>query len=136
MPVNTSIDVMANGARPLVVAAMLVDPATGLAVTPLSGGSSTMTVIPVMTSGGHLAVTTSTTSGAYVAFTSQACKQVTIFNNTGVVIEVRQGATGVAVPLQSGQNFTFLGVTNTNLLDVRRVDISTTAVTVQARWEA
>lgn len=135
MPVNTSVDLMANGSRPLIVAAMLVDPATGAAVAPMPGGS-TVTVVPVMTSGGHLSLTTSTASGTYVAFASQACKQVTVFNNTGVAIEIRQGASGVAVPLQNGQNFTFLGITNTNLLDVRRVDLSTTAVTVQARWEA
>ena len=93
-------------------------------------------VVPQMTSGGHLAVTTSATSGAYVDFAAQACKQVTLVNNTGTTLEVQQGGSGVAIALFPGVPFTLFGITNMNTIGVRRVDLSTTQVTVQARWEA
>jgi len=132
MPVNTPVDVMVNGNRPLVVAAVLVDPVTGAT----TGTSTPMAVVPMLTSCGHLAVTTSATSGTYVAFASQACKQLTIVNNTGTTLEVQQGGSGIAIAIFPGLPFTLFGLTNTNTVGIRRVDLSTTQVTVQARWEA
>lgn len=94
-------------------------------------------VFPEMGSGGHLAVSTSGTAGAtFVPFAAQACKQLTIANNTGTVIEVQQGGTGVALPVFSGSYFTFFAAGDASSFAVRRVDQVATAVAVQARWEA
>jgi len=93
-------------------------------------------VLPSMTNGGNLAVTTNATGTTYTAFASQACKQLTISNQSGVVIEVRQGGGGVALQIPTGAFYTFFGITNANQLDVRRVDVSNTQITITARWEA
>lgn len=93
-------------------------------------------VVPQMASGGHLAVTTAAGGTTFTAFASQACKQLTIINNTGTLLEAQQGGSGVAVPLFTGQAFTFFGLTNASQIGLRRVDQSTVTVTAQARWEA
>lgn len=107
-------------------------PVDGSGVTqPVSG-----IVTPVLTSGGHISATTAVSGTGYVAFAAQACKQLTILNGTGVDIGVAVGGAGVEVPILAGTYYTFFGITNVNQLSVRRVDTSTTQVTVAARWEA
>ena len=96
---------------------------------------ATQNVLPLMASGGNLSVTTAATGTNYTAFGSQACKQLTISNQSGVTIEVRQGGAGVAFQIPTAAFYTFFGITNANQLDVRRVDTSNTQVTVTARWE-
>jgi hypothetical protein len=93
-------------------------------------------VIPSMVSGGNISVQTATTGTNYTAFASQVCKQLTISNQSGTVVEVRQGAAGVALQIPTGAFYTFFGITNTNQLDVRRTDVSNTQITLTARWEA
>ena len=102
-------------------------------VTALAG---LLGVVPQMASGGHLAVTTAAVGTAFTAFASQACKQITIINNTGTLLEAQQSGSGVSVPLFTGQAFTFFGLTNASQIGLRRVDQSTVTVTAQARWEA
>lgn len=102
----------------------------------VDSSGTALSVIHVMSSGGNIAVTTSAVGTNYTAFASQACKQLTISNNTGTVVELRQDATGEALPIQNGSYFTFYGLTNANQLDCRRTDTSNTQVTVQARWES
>jgi hypothetical protein len=98
--------------------------------------NSRVSVLPSMAGGGNIAVTTATTGSNYTAFTSQVCKQLTLSNQSGTVVEVRQGATGVALQIPTGTFYTFFGITNTNQLDVRRTDVSNTQITLTARWEA
>jgi N-methylhydantoinase B/oxoprolinase/acetone carboxylase alpha subunit len=93
-------------------------------------------VVPAMGSAGHLSLQTAATGTNWTAFTSQVCKQLTISNQTGTTIEVRQGATGVGFQIPTGSFYTFFGLTNANGLDARRVDTSNTQVTVTARWES
>lgn len=93
-------------------------------------------VIPSMVNGGNISVQTAATGTNYTAFASQVCKQLTLSNQSGVTIEVRQGAAGVALQIPTGTFYTFFGITNSNQLDVRRVDTSNTQVTITARWEA
>jgi hypothetical protein len=93
-------------------------------------------VIPSMFNGGNISVQTAATGTNYTAFASQVCKQLTISNQSGVTIEVRQGAAGVALQIPTGAFYTFFGITNANQLDVRRVDTQNTQVTITARWEA
>ncbi len=93
--------------------------------------------LPQMANGGHLALATHATTGTtYVAFGSQACKQLTIANNSGVDVEVLQGNTGVSFPVFMNTVYTFFGLTNASQLSVRRVDTANTSVTVKARWES
>lgn len=93
-------------------------------------------VIPSMASGGNISITTASTGTNFTAFASQVCKQLTLSNQSGTVVEVRQGATGVALQIPTGAFYTFFGITNTNQLDVRRTDVSNTQITLTARWEA
>lgn len=102
----------------------------------LPAGTNTIGgVVPLMGSGGMLAVATTATGANFILLASQACKQVTIANNTGVIIEIQQGAAGVALPIFVGSYFTFFGLTNANQLGMRRNDQAATVVTAQARWE-
>lgn len=101
------------------------------------GSSATpLAVTPTLTSGANMSVATTAAGTTFAAFPSQACRQLTISNGTGVTIEVQQGGSGVALPVFSGTYFTFFGLANASALAVRRLDQSTTPVTVIARWEA
>lgn len=93
-------------------------------------------VIPSMTTGGNVSVTTAATGTNWTAFGSQALKQLTVSNQTGVTIEFRQDATGVGLQIPDGAFFTLFGITNANQIGARRVDTSNTQVTVTARWES
>jgi hypothetical protein len=90
---------------------------------------------PSMGSGGHTSVQTAATGTNWTAFASQACRQLTVSNQTGTTIEFRQGGSGVGFQIPDGAFFTFFGLTNANQIDARRVDTSNTQVTVTARWE-
>lgn len=92
-------------------------------------------VIPSMTTSGHLSAQTNATGTNWTAFSSQACKQLTVSNQTGVTLEFRQGGAGAGFQVPSEAFYTFFGITNANTLDVRRVDNSNIQVTVTARWE-
>ena len=136
-PVNTSVnDAAANAVNGLQTYARLQAfngtewfrvPGT------VTGG---LLVTPAMASGGNISVDTAATGTNFATFGSQACKQLTIVNDTGTDIEVRQGGSGVALPIFNGDKFTFYGLSNANTLGVRRKDTSNTQVTVKARWEA
>ncbi len=93
-------------------------------------------VSPQMASGGNISAQTNNPGSTYAAFASQACKQVTVVNDTGTTILVQQGASGVGVPIFDQSAFTFFGIANANVLGVKRKDESNTPVTVAARWEA
>jgi len=102
----------------------------------LASDQATLTVAPVLTSGGHLSVSTAVSGTGYTAFAAQACKQLTICNGSGVDIGVTVGGAGVEVPVFAGTYMTFFGITNTNQLHVRRVDTGVVQVPVTARWES
>jgi hypothetical protein len=93
-------------------------------------------VAPQMIGGGNISVQTAATGTNYTAFASQVCKQLTLSNQSGVTIEVRQGAAGVGLQIPTGAFYTFFGITNATQLDVRRFDTQNTQVTITARWEA
>ena len=91
---------------------------------------------PVMSAGGHLALATAATGANFVAFAAQACAQLTICNDTGVTIEIRQGGAGVAIPVFARTYFPLFGLTNASQIEARRADQAGTTVTVKARWES
>jgi hypothetical protein len=132
-------------ATPLPVSASTLPLPTGAATESTLSALNTKTpavdnnrspVIPSMFNGGNISVQTAATGTNYTAFASQVCKQLTLSNQSGVTIEVRQGAAGVALQIPTGAFYTFFGITNANQLDVRRVDTQNTQVTITARWEA
>ena len=98
--------------------------------------NSKQPVIPSMTNGGNLSVTTAATGTNWTAFASQALKQLTVSNQTGTNIEFRQDGTGVGLIIPAGAIFTFFGITNANQIEARRTDTSNSQVTITARWEA
>jgi hypothetical protein len=105
------------------------------AKTPALDNAKTPTV-PSMTTGGNLSAQTTTLGNTYQPFASQACKQMTISNQTGTMIEVQQGGSGVGYQIPTGAMMPFFGLTNANQLGVKRADNGTTQVTVTARWES
>ena len=98
--------------------------------------AGTLNVAPQLASGGNLSVQTDAAGANYTALSGQACKQVTIINDTGTKLQVRQGASGATVTIFDQAAFTFFGITNANQLQVRRKDTSNTQVTADVRWEA
>lgn len=88
--------------------------------------------VPQVTTGTILALTTAATGTNYTAFASQACTALDIVNNTGVTIEYRRNAAGVAMQIPTGAARMVIAITNANQVDVRRTDTSNTTVTMQA----
>ncbi len=109
---------------------------TKLASDTVNGDEEAQNVIPRMVSGGHLSAQTANPGTTYVPFGSQACKQLTVSNQTGVVILVQQGGGGVGFQIPHGGVVPFYGLTNANQLGIKRQDDSNTQVVVTARWEA
>ena len=121
---------------------IIVNPSTGVSSTSKLASDTVNTdeeaqnVVPRMVSGGHLSAQTANPGTGYTAFGSQACKQLTISNQTGVTIQVQQGGAGVGFEIPHGGVIPFYGLTNANQLGIKRQDNSNTQVTVTARWEA
>lgn len=113
MTTNRTIDVRANGGRADVVAA-----------------------VPVMAAGGFLTAQTAATGSNWTTFADVECRQLTIANNSGTAIELRQDGAGATFPVPDKTLFTLYGLQNANQIGVRRVDTSNSQVTVAARWEA
>lgn len=91
---------------------------------------------PVMVTGGNGSVTTAATGTNWTALGSDTkCEQVTIVNDTGTKLEVRQGGTGTGLRILDQSVYTFYGVGNLTALEARRVDTSNTQVTATYRWE-
>lgn len=119
-----------------------VNPSTGVSATSklasdlVNTDEEAQNVVPRMVSGGHLSVTTAATGTNWTAFAAQACKQLTVSNQTGVTILVQQGGAGVGFQIPPGAMAPFYGLSNANQLGIKRQDDSNSQVTVTARWEA
>lgn len=90
---------------------------------------------PAMRTGGFTSAQTAATGTNWTAYASQECNQLTIKNDTGTGIVVRQDGAGVEWPIADGTSDTFFGLENANQIAVKRADNSNTQVTVKARWE-
>ena len=89
-----------------------------------------------LSSGGHLSLTTANPGTNWTAFASQACSQLTVSNQTGALLEVRQDGAGVGFQVPPSSFYTFFGISNTSQLQAKRADSSNVQVTITARWEA
>lgn len=89
--------------------------------------------VPQWSSVSIRSVATSASAGATpTVFSSFACTALDIVNDTGTDIEyLRSGDTGIYMPILAGTSRLITGITNANLIGVRRVDQLTTAVTVK-----
>lgn len=89
-----------------------------------------------VSSAGNISVQTAAVGSDWTAFAAQACERLVVLNTTGTTLEFRQGGAGVGLQIPNSAGFTFEGITNTNQIEVRRVDLSNTQVTTYCRWEA
>lgn len=111
-------------------------------VTSISGKLPALVsgLFPVLTSyatsTGNGSAQTSATGANWVALTSQACKAVSVINNSTVSISVRIGGAGVGLPIAAGASFPFEGISNANTLEVQRTDQSNTQITIYYNWLA
>src|SRR5215468_11382742 len=92
-------------------------------------------VVPLLASGGNGTVQTAATGANYTQIAAQRCSQVSILNNAGTAIGVRQDGAGAEVPVFDQSYFTFYGLNDASQLGIRRVDQSNTQATVAYRWE-
>lgn len=88
--------------------------------------------VPAATSAVILALQTSVNGTDWTAFQSQACVALDIVNNTGTTVEYRRGAAGTAMQIPADGARMVIAITNANQIEVRRTDVSTTRVTLQA----
>jgi hypothetical protein len=70
-------------------------------------------------------------AAGWVQLASQACTQFDLVNNTGTALEYKRGAAGtVFIPVPDGTSRLIQGIANANTIYLRRVDQSSTSVTV------
>jgi hypothetical protein len=87
---------------------------------------------PLAESAVIMTLTTSSAGTSYTSFSSQTCDALDLTNSSSVAIEYRRGGTGNAMQVLSGASRLIVGISNANAIDVRRVDTSTTQITIQA----
>lgn len=75
---------------------------------------------------------TSVTGSGWVAFGDLACDYLDIKGDAGADIEYRRNGAGNAFTIAAGSSRMAYGITNASQIQVRRVDQSTTQLTVQA----
>lgn len=92
--------------------------------------------VPAYGSKGVVTLQSNSTGTTYNAFSSQACLQATLINDTGVDLEVRFDGAGSTFILWSGASFTVLGIANVSEIGYRRKDTSNTQVTLAAVWNS
>jgi hypothetical protein len=77
-----------------------------------------------------ITATTSATGSTWVTLPSQACNALDLVNNTGTAIEYRRGGAGNSIPLPDRSSRLIVAITNTNQIQIRRVDQSNSTVTI------
>lgn len=109
-------------------------------VTLVSGNPQESGTVPtlaaiVLYGSGDTSLQTNATGTTWNAFSSQACKQLSLVNDTGTKLSIRHGSSGSGFPLPDGMAVTLKGLTNTSDIQIRRADTSNTQVTVYGFWE-
>lgn len=102
------------------------------------GNSSTPSnTIPQMSSGGFINAAIAAAATSPVAFSNQACKQLTVANNDPTnTLWVTQDLGNPSFPVFPQSYFTLFGLTNANQVTTTYNGANTAATTVAARWEA
>ena len=73
---------------------------------------------------------TSATGTVWVNLPAQECNAVNLNNATGTTIEVRYNGAGSGLPVANLTSYSFMAISNSNKLSVRRLDVSNSQVTV------
>jgi len=84
------------------------------------------------TSANILTVQSASSGTGWAAFPSTTCDTLDIVNNTGTDIEYRRGGGGSSIVIPDGSARAVTAITNASEIEVRRVDQSTTQVTLTA----
>lgn len=94
-----------------------------------------MKCVPILNDAGHTQLQSQATGTNYSTFPDIKCHQLTIVNDTGTKLWVRQDGVDPPLPIPDGQSYPFFGIANANELSFKRADSSNTQVTIVARWE-
>lgn len=73
-------------------------------------------------------VSTSGTGADFVTLADGACRAVDLANLTDAAIEYRRNGAGVAMGIPAGATRLLIGITNSNQISVRRVDLGNASV--------
>lgn len=79
-----------------------------------------------------ITVQSASSGTGWAAFPSTTCDTLDIVNNTGTDIEYRRGGAGYSITIPDGSARAVTALTNASEIEVRRVDQSTTQVTLTA----
>lgn len=94
--------------------------------------SNSLSIVAATVSGSIVSVQTDAVGSTWTPYGSAACRTLDIFNTTGTAIEYRRNGAGAAMPIPDGLSRKVEGITNASQIEVRRVDLSNTQVTVNA----
>lgn len=98
--------------------------AQGMLVNTAGEAYSSVTILNVQTS--------TAPATAFAVFANQACTSLDVVNNSAVDIEYQRGGAGNTMRIKAGAFRTVRGITNANQIGVRRVDLTASAVQVDA----
>lgn len=98
--------------------------------------AESVAVRPEFTKSGNLDETTIAGGAAWTKLPAQALSQLTVYNDTGFTLEMRQDGAGGSAILWTEREGVFFGIKNSNQVELRRRDQGAEAVQVQARWES
>lgn len=102
----------------------------------ITGGGGEMIVKPMFTNSGNLPDITVAGGTAWTTLPSQELAQLTIYNDTGFVLEMRQDGVGGTALVFTDRETPFFGITNSNQVSLRRRDGLADPLVVHARWES
>ena len=88
--------------------------------------------LPVVSSAVILSVTTDASGTGWVSFGASPCTHLDLVNTSAVSIEYRRGGVGSSMPIPAGAARLVSGIADASDISVRRVDQSTTPVTLSA----
>lgn len=100
------------------------------------GGAGEMNVKPIFTASGNLPEVTVAGGTAWTTLPAQELAQLTIYNDTGFVLEMQQDGSGGIALVFVDRETPFFGITNANQVALRRRDKAADPLVVHARWES
>lgn len=103
--------------------------ATSLSTTPASDANVSRETYGAVT---IFSISSPAVGTNWSTFAASVCSSLDIVNNTGVDIEYRRNGAGSSMVIRDGYSRLVQGITNTNNVQVRRVDQSNTVVTLTA----
>lgn len=100
------------------------------------GGIGEMNVKPIFTNSGNFPEITVAGGTGWTVLPTQALAQLTIYNDTGFVLEMQQDGSGGIALVFVDRETPFFGITNSSQIALRRRDKAADPLVVHARWES